>query len=174
MHFYIHIPLPEELKNKIEAFRLRYNWPAKSEPHITLVPPLKLLDGHTGLEMVRAVELVAKKTNPFRITQKGAGYFGYKEIINIGVERTNDILLLHRDLLEVISGILEPSQGEFADLPNPHITVVSLPSDKGGELWEEIKNEDFSGEFLCDKITLLRRGDDEKKWAVVQNFVFGV
>src|SRR3989338_5151212 len=164
MRYHIHIPLPEELQNKIEAIRFKCKHPAKSKPHITLIPPLKLLDGHTGIELMKAIEIVAKNTNPFPVTQIGVGYFSNKEIIHVIIERTSELLLLHRELLEAISGILEPSEGEFAELPQPHITIISLPPENRHEAWRAIKNEFLSGQFTCNSIVLLKRGPKDKQW----------
>ena len=173
MYYYIHISLPEELQNRVEAIRFKYKYSAKSKPHVTLVPPLKLLDGHTDTDLMKVIEIVAKKTNPFPVTQIGVGYFNNKEIIHVIIERTNELLLLHRELLEAISGILETSEGEFAELPQPHITIISLPPENGHEAWRAIKNEFLSGQFTCNSIVLLKRGPKDKQWKVARLFKLG-
>ena len=174
MRYYIHIPLPKKLKEKIAAIEFQYQGENKSEPHITLVPPLELLEGKSEQELINAINLVAEACPyPFPITQKKIGYFGNKDTIFIGVERSPELLKLHGALRQAVSGILEPPDGPFADLPTPHITLAAhLSPEQGERAWEELRNKDLRDQFVCGSVVLLRKSQADKCWQFAERFSF--
>ncbi len=171
MRYYIHIPLPKDLRDRVAAIEFKYQGESGSEPHITLVPPLELCEGMSEQNLREAVNLAVQLVDPLLVTQNGMGYFGNKETIFIGVERTFELLVLHRVLVEQVSGILKPSDGPFADLPTPHITLAThLSPEQGKKAWVALKDKSFFSQFICDKVALLRKGQGDQHWNIVKNF----
>lgn len=174
MLYYIHIPLPKDLRDRVAAVELKYQAKgSKSEPHITLIPPRKLMEGRLENYLKGTIDLMAERyqQHPFWIDQNGLGYFGKKETVYINIYRSSPLLRLHENLVNVISGILEPADGPYNNLPTPHITLAkNLSPERGEEAWQELSRQDFIGRFMCYQIELLRQGPADKRWQVIGQF----
>jgi len=80
-------------------------------------------------------------------------------------------MLCHQKLTRATNGLLDGSRGEFAHLPNPHITLAArLSGDRAEEAWAALRDLDFSERFLCKKVSLLGKGDGDKRWKVIRDF----
>ncbi|MBI2669607.1 MAG: 2'-5' RNA ligase family protein [Candidatus Yanofskybacteria bacterium] len=171
MGYYIHIPLPEKLRDEISEIERTFQGDSGSEPHITLIPPRELIGGKSEQELIDAVHLATQRLTPFALIQKGVGFFGNKETIYVRISRTYKLVSFHQALAEAISGILEPLDGPFDNLPTPHITLSTrLSPEYGQKAWEVLRNRNFLGQFMCKRLTLLQKDRGDKHWKVLWHF----
>ncbi len=176
MKYYIHIPLPYNIKDKILTVRSQFWSKAKLEPHITVIDPREILEGATEAELCSALKTVAFGLSRFFIIAKGVGdfpnlgFFGNKDVIYIGIKKTDDLLHLRSMVSENVNGVLKPSTSEFKDY-NPHITLLEdLDEEIRLGVWNMLKDKIFFDRFICEKITLLRKDGSGQPWDIVDNF----
>ena len=174
MRYYIHIPLPNDLRNKVLDVQRKYQGGDSSEPHITVMAPrqLDVMAGKLERHIIGAVESVVSKLAPFEIIQSRVGRFEDINVIYLGVERTLLLVMLNGVLAESLSRVLLPlSDTRFENIPTPHISLVSGLNNKQAEIaWHELDGQFFFKRFLCDEIALLGRGPEDKHWHVVRKF----
>ncbi len=178
MRYYIHIPLPEDLKNKIMAIRSQYPCNISLEPHITVINPRELSPKITQPELCNKLRIVLSGIIRFPIVSQGMGgfpnlgFFGDKDVIYIGIRKTIDLLFLQSLLSKAVKGVLEPSTSKFTNYNfNPHITLLEgLKGDVKLRAWNELKDRVFFDKFICEKITLLSKIKSGEPWTVVDNF----
>lgn len=115
--YYIHIPLPQESRDAVTAIRKKYGYESKSDPHITLIAPSKIIVPRSEDELIVALVSAAKKLSQFPVVEKDMYYFDDKEIVCVRIEANAGLVLCRRALLAASSGILEPPSGPFADMP---------------------------------------------------------
>lgn len=179
MRYYMHIPLPKELRDRVSEIEKKFQGDSRSEPHITLVSPRKILSWKVPHEAARELagkihKVVIGMTPFYVIQERHAQYFGEEEHFYIPVRRTDGIVDCHKALVHAAEDILEGPGDSFANMPRPHITLASkVPKERRRAAWAEIRNQGFSGSFLCKKVVLLRLGEGDKKWEVVANFPLG-
>jgi 2'-5' RNA ligase len=175
MRYYLHIPLPAELRNRVSKIEKKFQGDSRPEPHITLVFPRQILPRKLVHELAGNIHKAAKATSPFEIILEGrVRYFGEKDHFYIPIKRTEAIVACHQALVRAVGDVLAPADGVFADMPVPHITLASkVPEDRRSAAWSELRNRNFSGSFMCKKVILLRFGEGDKKWEVVATFPLG-
>ncbi|MCW3054252.1 MAG: 2-5 ligase superfamily [Chthonomonadales bacterium] len=168
MRYYLNIPVPTELSERVRAFEQRWQGSAKSDPHITLVIPRLLLPGQSEADLVSRLETALSTLPAFPIRLLGLGYFGKKSVLHVGVERSPEFARCHEAAMHAVEGILEPPTGEHASISHPHLTLATKLSPKKGEqAWQAALPQDWSGEFVCDRVQLLRIGSRDSRWIVV-------
>ncbi len=177
MKYYTHIPLTEGLKDKILTLRSQFWSKAKLEPHITVVDPREILEGVAEADLCRVLKTAMSRISRFFVIAKGVGdfpnlgFFGNKDVIYIGIKKTDDILRLRSVVSESINGVLKPSTSEFKDY-NPHITLLEdLDEEIRLGVWNMLKDKIFFERFICEKIILLRKDGSGQPWEIVDNFM---
>ena len=174
MRYYIHIPLPDDLRSKVLDVQRKYQGGDSSEPHITVIAPrqLDVMAGKLERHIIGAVEFVVSKLAPFEIIQTKVGRFEDINVIYLGVERTLLLVMLNMVLAESLSRVLLPlSDTRFENIPTPHISLVSGLNNEQFQLaWNELQEQSFFKKFLCDEIALLGKDPEDKHWHVVRKF----
>ncbi|MEK7151519.1 MAG: 2'-5' RNA ligase family protein [Patescibacteria group bacterium] len=152
----------------------KYKKPSSSNPHITLIPPAKLKDKKSERGLVDRVTVSINSLKPFAVNLKEVGYFGNRETIYIKVDRDTSIVDLQSKVFKEVSNVINFSLGSFIDFSIPHITLVKgLSPEDGYGAWKELSREDFSGQFICDKIVLLKKRQGHRLWCTVDIFKLG-
>jgi len=168
MRYYLNIPVPGDLAARVSAFEQRWQGSAKSDPHITLVIPRLLLPGQSEADLVSRLEAALSTLPAFPIHLLGLSHFGNKRVLHIGVERSVAFARCHEAAMRAVEGVLEPPSGEHASISHPHITLATkLSPQKGEQAWQAALPQDWSGEFMCDRVQLLRIGPRDAHWIVV-------
>ena len=175
MRYYIHIPLPEKLREVVRAVEEEYQGKSGSDPHITIIPPREIIEGRTEQELVKAIKLATKDSIMTKIIERRVGYFrnsaGDVQTVYIGIYKTPALSWLHDELARGISGILEPPTSDFADFKVPHITLATKLSPKRGlEAWVALRDESFFTSFWGNTFILLRKDVDDERWQEVRSF----
>jgi 2'-5' RNA ligase len=177
--YYIAIVLPEPLQSDITAFktdihqRFGAKSALKSPAHITLFPPFRW--DSTDENALKAaltnfsLEYFQKK-GPLSISLKNFGFFR-KSTIFIQPESNENLNLMRTELLNYLSMHINLRDEKDARRPyHPHVTIVNRDiSEADFEIiWAEYANRTFSGQFVVDGITLLKKED--VKWEIVPLF----
>lgn len=174
VRYYVHLPLPQELRDKVMAIRKKYSYESKSDPHITLIAPSQLIIHRSENELIEALRLATKKLSQFPVLQKDIYYFGDKEMVCVRIEASAGFGLCRGALVRAWAGILEPPSGPLADLPNPHVTLlVNIPVENRERVWSELGGKVVFFQFTCDQIVLLRRGESDDRWRAIAIFPIG-
>jgi 2'-5' RNA ligase len=167
MRYYLNIPVPADLSERVSAFEQRWQGTSKSAPHITLVIPRLLIVGKNEADLVSRLECALSTLPAFPVRLFGIDYFGNKRVIYIRAERSPEFARCHEAAMNAVEGFLEPATGEHASISHPHITLATkLSPEKGEQAWQEALAQDWSGEFVCDQVQLLRIGPRDTRWAI--------
>ncbi|MCW3098432.1 MAG: 2-5 ligase superfamily [Chthonomonadaceae bacterium] len=173
MRYYLNIPVPADLSERVSAFEQKWQGTSKSAPHITLVIPRLILPGSSEADLVSQLESALSTLPAFPIRMLGLDYFGNKTVIHIPVDRSAEFALCHETAMDAVEGILEPPTGEHASISHPHITLATkLSPEKGERAWQEALTQDWSGDFVCNRVQLLRIGPRDPHWIVVATLPF--
>ncbi len=174
LRYYVHIPLPQKFRDAVMAIRNKYRYNGKSDPHITLIAPSKIIIPRSEKELIEALSLATKELSQFPVSEKDMYYFGNKEIVCVRIEANAGFVLCRRVLVQASAGILEPPSGPFADMPNPHVTILeNIPIEDRADAWSELQGRVFFYQFTCDKIDLLRRGETDDYWQSIASLPVG-
>ena len=169
--YYIHCTLSGKLAERVLSIEKKYQGNSRSRPHLTIIRPQGISADVSERELIGSIGFALRKQKPLLIIQLGVGYFGEKEIVCIKVKRSVALMLCHRRLTKATIGLLDGSRGEFAHLPNPHITLAArLSGESAKKAWASLKDQDFSGRFLCKRVSLLRKREGDKRWKVIKDF----
>lgn len=171
IRYYLNLPVPPELSARVSLFERKWQGSAKSDPHITLVIPRLLQPNKTEAELIRKLENALAKVPVFPIRLTGLGHFSDKRVIHIGIERTQEFGRCHEAAMQAITDLLEPPNGEHADISHPHITLAARLTPANSEkAWQEARTQEWSGDFLCDRVQLLRLTPRDPRWSIVAIF----
>jgi len=138
MRYYIHILLPEGLRNAVLAVEKEYQGKSKSDPRITIIPPGVLIKEWSEQELIDAIRGAVKYSNRPLIAETGVGHFenreGDKETIYIDIQRTPTLLWLHRSLVDAVADILNPSNRRSSSVWSvmPKASAIAANSSKLG------------------------------------------
>jgi len=168
MLYYLNIPVPTDLSERVSAFEQKWQGSAKSDPHVTLVIPRLLLADRSEQDLIARLEIAFATVPAFPIHMTGLDYFGRKSVVHIGVERSPAFAYCHEIAMQAVEEFLAPSAGEHASISHPHVTLATrLSPEKGERAWQEALPQNWSGGFLCNQVQLLRIGPRDARWIVV-------
>ena len=137
MKYLIAITLPKSLSQKLASVQQLYKserWNIALPPHITLVPPAKLMSSEGDLKKI--LTEVAKKFQPLEIKIVGVGRFrNHGNTIFAKVEKSQELSVLQESLSRRLASCLaiENSRKRF----HPHITLSNQL--KPGEAREKLR-----------------------------------
>lgn len=167
----------EELWNKIrkvkDEFATAYDqeqarW---GKPHVTLVSFIQYAMMEERL--VNRLRTVAMGTTPFKVELKDFGSFPSHTIyINVLSKVPVQTLIKNiRHETQRLMKLNEDNKPHF--ILEPHLTIARRLQpwqyEKG---WQEYSHRSFTGRFIADSVTLLRRPVGELKYQAVQRFAF--
>lgn len=167
----------EELWNRImkvkEGFADQYKsdhtrW---GKPHITLVNFLQ----YAMMEerIVNRLKTVAMGFPPFKVELKDFGSFP-SHTIYINVTSKLPVQNLVKEIRtdgQRLMKLNDDNKPHF--IMEPHLTIArKLKPWQYEKGWLEYSNKHFTGRFIADGMTLLRRPEGEIKYQAVQRFVF--
>lgn len=167
----------EELWNKImkvkENFAAEYKtdlakW---SKPHITLVNFVQY--GMMEERIINRLKTVAMGSTPFKVELKDFGSFPSHTIyINVTSKLPVQHLIKEvRTDAQRLMKLNDDNKPHF--IMEPHLTIGrKLKPWQYEKAWLEYSNMHFTGRFIADTMTLLKRPVGEMKYQVVQKFGF--
>jgi len=166
-------PLREEIQIVKEHFRDLYQSKAalNSPPHITLHMPFQWKEAKEE-KLTLALKEFSKGTLPFKITLQDFSCFAPR-VIYVDVIESKPLRLLQANLYKFCKTEFRIFNAQYRDQPfHPHITLAfrDLKKDRFETAWAEFKEKKFAGDFVVDKITLLKH--DGKVWHPYADFDF--
>ncbi|HSI21042.1 MAG TPA: 2'-5' RNA ligase family protein [Verrucomicrobiae bacterium] len=171
MRFYVCIPLPVRLKEKVSTFSKEWEVQSKSEPHITIIVPRSLPEGVGLRELTGAIAGALSSVRPFIIQCREVGQFDDKQVIHLPIERSSGFADLHQALRTEIERVAGVDVAKFAHVPEPHITLASgMSPEKAEPIWDAAHQIDWTDEFACKELHLMVRGPDDPRWIVSTAF----
>jgi 2'-5' RNA ligase len=93
-------------------------------------------------------------------------------VIFIKVVVTPELTQLQHEVKKFCRQELNLFNADYKEVPfHPHLTVAfrDLKKPMFKVAWEEFKSKEFSGEFIADRICLLKH--DGKRWNVLRDFL---
>ena len=159
------LPIRNEIKLLKEYFRDTYQSKAalNSPPHITLHMPFQWKETKDK-KLISALKKFGAGKSAIEIQLNGFACFAPR-VIYLNVMESEPLCLLQSDLHKFCKTELNLFNAQYRDMPfHPHITLAfrDLKKDKFEKAWGEFKERKFSGDFIADKITLLKH--DGKVW----------
>jgi 2'-5' RNA ligase len=127
-------------------------------PHITLKYPFNFKGSEA--ELVRQLETIS--FHPFTVKVEEIDVFNTKKYGNIIValpEKHSELMKLHDDIYESISGLFEDTEGLYfeRDKFNPHKSVLyKVPNEKLEEAKRVVKNKLIPYTFTLDQFGLYK------------------
>ena len=169
MRYYLYIPLPEPLEGQVSKIGAGFQGDFHSRPHITILSPRELREdisvGNVEKELVYSLEKSLADQKPFTVEYEGIDYFEDYSTIYIPVVRSSLLVRAHELVSLASKEYLVSNNGPFDNMPTPHISLASrLSLSEGRIAWEELKDSDFSGQFRCDRVVLMRRKVSGDSW----------
>ncbi len=164
-------PIFEQALELKHYFQDRYKSKASlnSPPHVTLHMPFEW-KAEKEKELVNAFHRFASEQPTIKIVLKDFNCFT-PCVIFINVIPSKELIDLQRSIRLFCKKELGLFNADYKDLPfHPHITVAfrDLKKSMFTQAWEEFKGKKFDGEFLADRITLLKHV--ERKWVAEKEF----
>jgi 2'-5' RNA ligase len=144
-----------------------------SPPHITLHMPFQWR-AEKEMGLMDGMKFLASQLVPVKVELDGFGCFAPR-VVFIQVISSESLTLMQLQIRQFCKKNLGLFNADYQDLPfHPHVTVAfrDLKKSLFPRAWEEFKSKAFTGEFLADRISLLKH--DGKKWIVLQEFIFPV
>lgn len=153
-------------------FRDQYGSKAalNSPPHITLHMPFNWKQKKEP-ELCKRLTLFSAGRSRFKIRLAGFSCF-QPRVIFIRVCDNPVLQEFQRELESFCRRELNLFNAQYQDRPfHPHLTVAFRDLKKVAfeQAWEEFRQRDFEGDFLTDRITLLRH--DGKSWQPCEDFL---
>lgn len=139
--------------------------------HITLIPPFRREEEEDESLLLNLFESFSKQQQPFNLKFDGFGAFRPR-VIYIKVQK-NEILFNLQEKLRLFlenGNIIEPKDNP--ENFRPHITIASrdLKRRDFKKIWQEYKDQDFSGKFEVDSLCLFKQL--ENRWRIYREFKF--
>ena len=167
----------EELRNRIlqvkKGFSEQYKtaFAAGSRPQLTLVNFVQYAMMEERL--VNRLRVVAMGQTPFKVELQNFGSFP-SHTIYIQVATRSPILSLVKDIRQETQRLMKLNdENKPHFITEPHITIArKLQPWQYEKGWLEYSRKHFSGRFIADGMTLLRRPAGELKYQVIQQFHF--
>jgi len=164
-------PICEEVLELKQYFRDHFQSKAAlhSPPHITLHMPFDWKDKKEG-ELIDSLQSLSSSLVPIPITLNNFGSFPPKTIF-IQVGASDALVQLQLKVRQHCKIKLGLFNADYKDLPfHPHMTVAFRDLKKSNFLkaWDDYRNRLFDGEFIADKICLLKH--DGERWNSFREF----
>ncbi|HRI77894.1 MAG TPA: 2'-5' RNA ligase family protein [Cyclobacteriaceae bacterium] len=173
--YFIAIVPPEPLASLAQELKIYFSAQYQSKgalnspPHITLHMPFEWrTDKETELQV--ALENYSSTQRSVSVALNGFGFFPAR-VVFIHVNPSEELERLQLSLKKFCRQELGLLNADYKDLPfHPHITLAFRDLRKAQfELARnEFKGKPFDGNFLADKISLLKHNG--KKWNVLKGF----
>lgn len=163
----------EQISDIKDYFSINYkhSFARSTKPHITLVQFMQR--EIVEEKIIKRFKNIAKAQAPIKIELKDFGNFPSHTIF-INVTSKVPLTNLSRSL-RVAQPLLKfsPDDKPFF-LTEPHVTIArKLVPWQHEKAWIEYSNSSFTGRFIANKMTLLRRKVDHIKYEYVADFEFG-
>ena len=166
----------EDLRNKIfkvkEEFADKYKMPAAvySKPHITLINFVQFEMREE--KIVNRLNTIAMSYHPFKVDLKDYGSFPAHTIF-INIESKQQVQKLVKEFKPVQHLLTLNKENKPHFIDNPYLTIarglLAWQYEKG---WLDYSHRYFTGRFIAEKMLLLRRPINEKKYTIVREFQF--
>jgi len=170
----IAILIPEEIAKEISSIQQKYKneeWNIALPPHITLVPPMEVTE--LTPEMLEALEKETKVTGPFNIDLKEIGHFQNEYFVIYQNVEVSPSLAGLADELTVVSKTFAVSMKEYKEF-HPHMTLSNdLNEEEFKDRYPRIEKKIVERSFVCNRIALLLREQNEDKWKIENTFELG-
>lgn len=175
--YFIALVPPEPFRDRAwklkEHFRDKFNSKASlnSPPHITLVPPFKLIGEEE--ELMEALKKKAAAFRPFEVCLENYGAFPPR-VIFIDVLAQPKMNELQEELDKLIFEFAEPDPKKPKGRPfHPHMTLAfrDLQKEQFKKAWQEFNERELSYCWEAEHFTLLRHNG--KRWEELQEFWLG-
>ena len=167
----------EELWNRI--MKLKENFAAKHEsdfarwgnPHITLASFLQYEIKEARI--INHLERIAMGYRPFKVELKDFGYVP-PHMIYINIESKLPVQNLVKEIRTGSTELMKLNDGTKPHfIMEPHITIGrKLKPAQFEKAWLEYSNSHFTGRFIANGMTLLKRPVDEMKYHIAAKFDF--
>lgn len=167
--YFIAIVPPMQIRHEIqllkEYFRDIYQSKAalNSPPHITLHMPFQWKEAKEEKLLSTLTKFAAGKSE-VEVQLNGFSCFAPR-VIYVNVQESESLRLLQTELHRFCKTELNLFNAQYRDMPfHPHITLAfrDLKKDRFERAWTEFKQRKFTGDFVANKITLLKH--DGKIW----------
>ncbi|MCK6256797.1 2'-5' RNA ligase family protein [Fictibacillus sp. KIGAM418] len=159
----------EELKDKINSYRKRYD-PHYSiiAPHITLKDPFEANDAEIE-EIVEYIETVAKNIPPINIhITRASSFHPVNNVIYLKVDNNDELNSLHELLYE------GPLEHEHPYNFVPHLTLAQKLSDvEHADVLERLKMVEAEYQETVTEFHLLKMDEESDRWKVYKTFALG-
>lgn len=167
----------EELKNRIKKISQDFNEKYKTEILFYTNPQIVLASftQHAMMEerLVNRLKLVAMAQTPFKVDLKDFGSFPSHTIyINVlSKPAIHSIVRQIRSDSQKLMKLNEENKPYF--ITEPHLTIArKLKPWQYEKGWLEYSHKNFSGRFIADSMSLLRRSEGEPRYQLMQRFAF--
>lgn len=165
--------LKEKIMDVKDRFSRNYYHPfaRSSKPHITLTHFMQY--GVAEEKIVNRFRAIASAQAPFKIELQDFGSFS-THTIYINVTTKVPLMQLMKALKEAHSLLRFSADESPYFSTEPHLTIArKLEPGQHKQAWLEYSNTSFSGRFIADKMTLLKRKVDHMSYEHVADFEFG-
>ncbi len=167
----------EELWNRIVKVKTEFSGKYKSDhakwgqPHITLVNFVQY--GMMEERIINRLRMVAMGSSRFKVELKDFGSFP-SHTIYINVTSKSPVQKLVKDIRAESQRLMKLDDDHKPHfILEPHLTIArKLQPWQYEKGWLEYSNRHFSGRFIADSMTLLRRPVGEKGYKPVRRFEF--
>lgn len=174
--YFIAIIPPQQLCSFIDEKRKqiakKYNayHALKTIPHVTLISPFKR-SADNEVQLHLELQNYFEKVTPFSITINGFGNFQRQnKVVFFNVDKSKELISFHRNLVYELRNKLHFSDKEASYMYHPHITIAHKDlSNENFELaWNELEGKEFTANFQCNKVALLRH--NYREWEILSVF----
>lgn len=167
----------EELGNRVMKIKEEFADKYKSDharwgkPHITLANFVQY--GMMEDRIINRLQAIAMGAAAFKVELKDFGSFPSHTIyINVGSKPAVQALVRNiRTESQRLMKLNDDNKPHF--IMEPHLTIArKLKPWQYEKGWLEFSQRHFTGRFIADSMTLLKRPDGELKYQVVSKFIF--
>jgi 2'-5' RNA ligase len=167
----------EELRNKImqvkKDFYEKYEASTAigGKPHVTLVNFVQY--GMMEERIINRLRVIAMGATPFKVELKDFGSFPSHTIyINVVTKvAVQDLVKTIRHETQRLMKLNDDNKPHF--ILEPHLTIArKLKPWQYEKGWLEYSNKNFTGRFIADSMTLLKRSVGEMKYQIANRFEF--
>ena len=158
--------IKEEFADKYKSDHARWG-----KPHITLANFVQY--GMMEDRIINRLQAIAMGAAAFKVELKDFGSFPSHTIyINVGSKPAVQALVRNiRTESQRLMKLNDDNKPHF--IMEPHLTIArKLKPWQYEKGWLEFSQRHFTGRFIADSMTLLKRPDGELKYQVVSKFIF--
>jgi 2'-5' RNA ligase len=165
------VDLPEALRERIAHLRARLHERHRVKSPFELKPSLTVLHCHafekTEPRLLERLAQLAMAMDPFRVELENfSAYPSHTIYINVPTRSPFQDLVKELKKLKWLMNI-QGHEPHF--IPEPHLILAQhlKPMPFIG-MWMECEHSEFSGRFIADRLTLLRRTSESGRWEEVR------